>query len=107
MDLLLPILEGCVPQLIEEVFGHKLQGLVLRCDAGVRRLEAADMFSRVCFGDPQRLAQATVAEHGVRVVADLVGGQKTGFFLDQRDNRQFLGSRVRQMPGARVLDLFC
>ena len=107
MDLLLPILEGCVPHLIEEVFGQKLQGLVLRCDGGVRRLETADMFSRVCFGDRERLAQTTVEEHGVRMVADLVGGQKTGFFLDQRDNRLFLGSRVRQMPGARVLDLFC
>ena len=107
MDLLLPILEGCVPQLIEETFGSKLQGLVLRCDAGVRRLEAVDMFSRVCFGDRERLTQATVTEAGVRVVADLLGGQKTGFFLDQRDNRLFLGNRVRQMPGARVLDLFC
>jgi 23S rRNA (cytosine1962-C5)-methyltransferase len=107
MDLLLPIIEGCVPPLIEETFGHKLQGLVLRCDAGVRRREAVDMFSRVSFGNRERLTQATVTEHGVRVIADLLGGQKTGFFLDQRDNRLFLGNRVRQMPGARVLDLFC
>jgi 23S rRNA (cytosine1962-C5)-methyltransferase len=43
-------------------------------------------------------------EHDLRFEADVVHGQKTGFFLDQRDNRQ----RVRAIAqGARVLDVFC
>ena len=43
-------------------------------------------------------------EHDLRFEADVVHGQKTGFFLDQRDNRQ----RVRSISrGARVLDVFC
>jgi 23S rRNA (cytosine1962-C5)-methyltransferase len=42
-------------------------------------------------------------EHGVRFTADLSQGQKTGFFLDQRENRQ----RIRQVAaGRRVLNLF-
>ena len=42
-------------------------------------------------------------EDGVRYAADLVGGQKTGFFFDQAENRAWMGERVR---GASVLDLY-
>jgi 23S rRNA (cytosine1962-C5)-methyltransferase len=45
----------------------------------------------------------TVKEHGLSFVVDLAHGQKTGAFLDQRDNRR----RVRELAsGARVLNLF-
>lgn len=43
-------------------------------------------------------------EHGLTVEADVVAGQKTGYFLDQRDNRRRVGEACR---GARVLDVFC
>ena len=42
-------------------------------------------------------------ENGVRFEADLVRGQKTGFFLEQRDNRQFIRERS---DGQRVLNVF-
>jgi 23S rRNA (cytosine1962-C5)-methyltransferase len=42
-------------------------------------------------------------ENGIRFLADLAGGQKTGFFLDQRDNRARLRSLAR---GRTVLNLF-
>jgi 23S rRNA (cytosine1962-C5)-methyltransferase len=43
-------------------------------------------------------------ENGLRFLADVGGGQKTGFFLDQRDNRE----RIRRLSAERtVLDLFC
>jgi 23S rRNA (cytosine1962-C5)-methyltransferase len=46
---------------------------------------------------------ATFSENGLRFFADVSGGQKTGFFLDQRENR----SRVRALArGKTVLDLF-
>ncbi len=46
----------------------------------------------------------TYRENGLRLVADVVAGQKTGAFLDQRDNR----ARVRDLSGdAQVLDVFC
>jgi 23S rRNA (cytosine1962-C5)-methyltransferase len=107
MDQLVPILLERLPGMVEAVFGTRLQGLVLRCDAGVRRLEAVGLFTRVCFGDPGRLAAAALEEDGVRYVADLIGGQKTGFFLDQRGNRRFLKSQVAARAGARLLDLCC
>jgi 23S rRNA (cytosine1962-C5)-methyltransferase len=53
-------------------------------------------------GDPPPDA-VTVREHGLSFVVDLAHGQKTGAFLDQRENRR----RVRELaPGARVLNLF-
>jgi 23S rRNA (cytosine1962-C5)-methyltransferase len=60
---------------------------------------------RALFGPPPSSARPVpFFEHGVRFTADVVRGQKTGFFLDQRDNR------VRLRPlcagGARVLNLF-
>lgn len=45
-----------------------------------------------------------VLENGVRFKIDWVGGQKTGFFLDQRENRALLGQYA---AGKRVLNTFC
>ena len=47
---------------------------------------------------------AVVAEHGIRFRADPAGAHKTGFFADQRENRQWLS---RHCEGRRVLDLCC
>lgn len=73
-----------------------------------RRGEAADVRPR--FG-PMR-EKVEVKEHGVPFVVDLVRGQKTGAFLDQRENRRRIGAlvarRVRASSGGavRVLNLF-
>ncbi len=48
-------------------------------------------------------APVAFREHGARFSADLVRGQKTGFFLDQRDNRRRVGRLSR---GRRVLNVF-
>ncbi len=47
---------------------------------------------------------AVVQEHGVQFKVDWVGGQKTGFFLDQRENRALLGQYAKDK---RVLNTFC
>ncbi len=49
-------------------------------------------------------APAQIVENGVRFRADPAGAHKTGFFADQRDNRQWLSERC---AGKRVLDLCC
>ena len=43
-------------------------------------------------------------ENGAKFVADLSGGQKTGWFYDQRDNRRFVAGLSK---GATVLDTYC
>jgi 23S rRNA (cytosine1962-C5)-methyltransferase len=49
-------------------------------------------------------ATAVVEEGGVRFPVDLLGGQKTGWFFDQRPNRDRVATLAQ---GARVLDVFC
>jgi 23S rRNA (cytosine1962-C5)-methyltransferase len=50
------------------------------------------------------VAPAIIEEHGIQYKVDLLEGQKTGFFLDQRENRATI---ARYSNGASVLDCFC
>jgi len=45
-----------------------------------------------------------IRENGLSFEVDVLGGQKTGYFLDQKENRRLLAPLV---SGARVLDVFC
>jgi 23S rRNA (cytosine1962-C5)-methyltransferase len=54
--------------------------------------------------DGQPPARLPIHEHGLAFLADLAQGQKTGFYLDQRENRRRARSLAR---GARALDAFC
>jgi len=77
-------------------------GIYERNDARVRELEGLPLRTGVLQGHvPDRI---TVAENGLQVHVDVVGGQKTGYFLDQRENRAAIRPLCR---GARVLDAFC
>jgi 23S rRNA (cytosine1962-C5)-methyltransferase len=74
-----------------------------RSDAEVRKLEGLEV--KVGFARGNRNAsRCPIIEHGLNFRVDVEQGQKTGFFLDQRDNRQ----RVRALAAGReVLDGFC
>jgi 23S rRNA (cytosine1962-C5)-methyltransferase len=73
-----------------------------RNDISVRRLENLPQECRWLHGTPRD--QVVIREGDVEFEVDLVGGQKTGFFLDQRENRRAVAARVRE--GASVLDAF-
>lgn len=75
--------------------------VILRGDAPSRALEGLDSFVRAAKGEVSRVA---VEENGVRYFADLMGGQKTGWYYDQRDNRAFMAHLAR---GKSVLDAYC
>ena len=51
-----------------------------------------------------QITEITILENGRRFLVDLVNGQKTGFFLDQRENRWLLGSYAKDQ---RVLNTYC
>ncbi len=74
-----------------------------RSDAEVRKLEGLE--PRVGFVRGNRnAARCPITEYGLHFRVDVAEGQKTGFFLDQRENRQ----RVRALAAGReVLDGFC
>jgi len=74
-----------------------------RSDAEVRTLEGLEPRSGFARGD-RNARRCPIAEHGLNFRVDVEEGQKTGFFLDQRENRQ----RVRALAAGReVLDCFC
>ena len=75
--------------------------LLLQNDDAIRRKEGMECFTKVLHGE---LTEETVIlENGIKLSVDVRGGQKTGYFLDQKDNHLF----VRQFcKGARVLDCF-
>ena len=75
-------------------------GILARNDASVRTRESLVREVETLVGDVPD--EVTVEEHGVRYVAALRTGQKTGAFLDQRENRALIGARAR----GRSLDLF-
>jgi 23S rRNA (cytosine1962-C5)-methyltransferase len=79
-----------------------LQAIYERSDADVRQLEGLPEKVGPLRGDPPKTVVMT--EHALRYTINLESGHKTGFYLDQRDNRL----KVRQMAqGREVLDCFC
>lgn len=78
------------------------RAIVLRNDSQARTLEGLPQEVRVALGAVD--APVPVEENGVVFSADVLAGQKTGWFFDQRDNRAFVGGLAR---GARVIDLYC
>lgn len=71
----------------------------------VRRSEIyrQDNPAAMWLGTPPAAPELTFLEHDITFVVDPINGQKTGFFLDQRANRQRI---ARLAPGKRVLNLF-
>ena len=74
-----------------------------RSDADVRGLEGLQPRVGLLRGTAGA-GNAIIEEHGLQYAVDIEGGQKSGFYLDQRDNRARLRAVAR---GADVLDCFC
>jgi 23S rRNA (cytosine1962-C5)-methyltransferase len=96
-------LRGMLLKLLADATGA--EGILLRTERGVAGLEGLDL-------KPQQEAALgqwpgepiTIVEHGLSYRVDTRAGQKTGFYLDQRENRR---EAARYASGRRVLDLFC
>ncbi len=77
------------------------QGIYERGDVPVRELEGLEQVTGVLRGTvPDRVL---MEENGIKFWVDVKNGQKTGFFLDQKENRAAIAPFVK---GARVLDCF-
>jgi 23S rRNA (cytosine1962-C5)-methyltransferase len=78
------------------------RGIFERSEGGVRTEEGLPGARGVLAGEPPP-AHVEIVEYGARFLVDVVHGQKTGFFLDQRESR----ARVRALAsGRRVLNAF-
>ncbi len=85
--------------LIED--GVKIRGIYERSDAKVRLKEGMERFKGF-IGEPFD-TNVEIRENGIRYLVDVMDGQKTGFFLDQKYNRLAIQKLCR---GKRVLDCF-
>jgi 23S rRNA (cytosine1962-C5)-methyltransferase len=76
--------------------------IVERSDVDVRSLEGLEQRVGILYGQPPA-ERLTIMENGLKFCVDVMGGQKTGFYIDQRRNRQ----RVRELVNGRsVLNCF-
>lgn len=74
-----------------EVFQPK--GIYERSDVPVRRLEGLELQTGVLYGDCPR--HVRIVENGLHLEVDIVEGQKTGYFFDQRENRASISKLMK------------
>jgi 23S rRNA (cytosine1962-C5)-methyltransferase len=95
-------MDRLTPQIVEALTSLlPLRAVVARNDSAARRQEGLPESVALVSGTD---ASADVVESGVRFPVDPLGGQKTGWFFDQRPNRERVAALAN---GARVLDVFC
>jgi 23S rRNA (cytosine1962-C5)-methyltransferase len=93
-----------------------VQRLYERSDSGVRTLEGLQPVTGWLRGQdaaasagvgPTPPTEVTIDEHDWKLTLDVAEGHKTGFYLDQRDNRWRFSQWVRQFGAQRVLNCYC
>ena len=88
-----------IVDILVEIFAPK--GIYERSDVSVREKEGLPLFKGAIYGDFDPVV--TITENGIKMLVDLENGQKTGYFLDQKENRENI---KRFVKGKDVLDCF-
>lgn len=95
-------MEHLKPRLLEALQTvFKPRGIVLRNDSSAREAEGLPLYVEEVGSVPDTV---TIDEGGVKFAIAMRGGQKTGWFFDQRDNRDRLARYLT--PSSKVLDVF-
>lgn len=95
-------MDRLLPEVVAGLLGLlPLSCVVARNDSGAREQEGLAQEVRLLHG---AMGEAWAEESGLRFPIDPLAGQKTGFFYDQRPNRDRVAALA---DGARVLDVFC
>lgn len=90
-----------IAPLLAELTG--VRGIIVRAEPSMAKLEGFEMPTRVVWGEaPDEVI--FIEEHGVRYGVQLLLGQKTGFYLDQRENRR---AAAGYFAGRNILDMCC
>ncbi len=92
-------LKSTIAEILQEQFSPR--SILERNDAAVRALEGLPEQKGVLAGEPP--GEVVAEENGIKFCYDLLGGQKTGGYLDQRENR----AAARNYARGRLLDCFC
>ncbi len=87
-------------------FGVKISAIFERNDVNSRALDGLELYKGYYYADEDfdiNQKETIISENGVKYYVDYVDGQKTGYFLDQRFNRELVGKIAK---GKKVLDCF-
>jgi 23S rRNA (cytosine1962-C5)-methyltransferase len=93
-------MRGTIADALSELLHPR--SIMERSHGAVRKQEGLGDHAAVLAGEA--VTETTAVENGIKIKIDFEHGQKTGYFLDQRDNRALAGGIARD---ARVLDAFC
>jgi 23S rRNA (cytosine1962-C5)-methyltransferase len=88
---------------LKDVYGDRLLAVYDKSSATLSRKSQAQSQDGLLIGEKSE-DHAEVLEYGHRFIVDWEKGQKTGFFLDQRENRRLFG---KYAAGKKVLNTFC
>jgi 23S rRNA (cytosine1962-C5)-methyltransferase len=80
------------------------RAVIERNDVRVRELEGLPLITETVYGDAP--AELEITQHGLRFMVEPLGGQKTGSFLDQRENRLAARAVAQTTNARRALDCF-
>ncbi len=97
--------KGQICEALKDVFGERLKAVYDKSSGTAPFKAGLNLVDGYLYRAPGFEArEAVVVENGRKFLVNWEEGQKTGFFLDQRDNRDLVG---RYAAGRRVLNLFC
>ena len=83
--------------------GQSIKGIFERNDVTIRKLEGLQEYKSWYYREDDLSPETVITENGIKYYVDVENGQKTGFFLDQKRNRERVG---RICEGRMVLDCF-
>lgn len=102
VNILTPGMDALRPAIIEALTDEfSPKAIYERTDAHAAKAEGMTAKDGLLFGALP--AETVITEYGRKFIVDAVGGQKTGFFLDQRENRRIAAAYTQ----GRTLDCFC
>lgn len=100
LSLGMEVRKEMIVDILVELF--RPQGIYERSDVSVRKKEGLEEVKGLLFGNVPDVV--LIEENGIKLEIDLINGQKTGYFLDQKENRDNVKHYVK---GKTVLDCFC
>ena len=95
------LLRELLAEVIKALYGDKLLSIYDKSEGTIPVKAGLGIRNQFIYGDQSVIE---IIENGCRFSIDVISGQKTGFFIDQRENRELL---TRYIKGKDVLNMFC
>ena len=95
------LLRDSFKDILTDIFNENVKSIYDKSSGTLTDIKGFQAKDELLYGN---LGEVIVKENGIPFEIDIINGQKTGFFIDQRDNRALVGEYAN---GRKVLNLFC